>query len=1116
VSEPGPSERLVAPEFLWGYTCNQKGCCCRSWRVTLKEHDLHRLRIAAVDTPLEGTLTSALQTPKATPFAAFIPASGEQARFGDRAGRTVMREDGRCAFLDPEDLCDIHTHAGEEALPDICRNFPIQGLETPSGDETFWEIICPEVTVALARAPDVAELCGPGAGFERTVDVHRGSQPVDTVRLTAAQQVSFAEFAVFRQSATALLQEHAESPLQVLATIAVYVQRWCEYGTSAGPMRLLATSGAEYAQVILHLSRMVIESASERGWLKSRALSVSRFFEHHPWGTESTLDLVGKGELLDFREVPAQWHTPSPGVQRVLVNYVLMKVQALPLSNNGTMELGYRQLLETLGSALYFGACFCAGPGEASDAERFASALSLTEYVYRGRKEPPAPWPTLSGKVSTLAHPDATLRDLACGVERLTTDALLLGGFDSDAECVESAERVVAARFERALNRHARSVKSTITGLGKGTPCPPLGVREAPDDVTPGPASIAFHARCLQVSEGARLAALAQRLRLHVQALETISLLFLVETQTRWARVLAHVSLDYDHRAPTLRSLGLLLGEEAKRALRADGPLRRLGIVECVETKGSGQDEEGRRFRLSAAVIGWLLGNAPSSELIAPDVRVTSGPASALVSPPTAIIDALFGCLESSDEARLVNLVGPEGYDRVAVVRAVSQRDVSAIRLRTEEKQASTQHVARLWRAALEALLADNALLVLADEPAMALDDTAVTLARIASLSRGMVFVATRHHATRLFRQRMAMTLFEIPSCDATYRAQVLVRALPKGVMLDDAKGIKGAVRGLAIPPDLLVAAARAAAVQAALAAETSGGSRARVKVGTAGLLHAMREQLSSRIGDYADALSAVSDWEDLRLEPESKARINEVVRGYKHRTQVLDHWGFRDASSGGNGITMLFYGPPGTGKTMAAGILAAELGLEMFKVDLSRVVDKYIGETQKSLGRVFDEAERGEVLLLFDEADSLFSKRTQVKSSTDRYANLETNYLLQRMEAYDGLVVLTTNHEGHLDPAFRRRIKHQVHFPLPQVSVRAEIWRGLIPQRAPLLDELDFEELAERFEMSGGHIKNAVLHAAILAAMEDRGLTMRDFVEGGNREYRALGKVIRAWGDDR
>ena len=185
-------------------------------------------------------------------------------------------------------------------------------------------------------------------------------------------------------------------------------------------------------------------------------------------------------------------------------------------------------------------------------------------------------------------------------------------------------------------------------------------------------------------------------------------------------------------------------------------------------------------------------------------------------------------------------------------------------------------------------------------------------------------------------------------------------------------------------------------------------------------------------------------------------------------------------------------------------------MGLEIFRIDLSRVVDKYIGETEKALAKVFDEAERGEVVLLFDEADSLFGKRTEVKSSTDRYGNLEVNYLLQRMEAYDGVVILTTNHQGHLDPAFKRRLRYQVHFGMPGAEQRQEIWQRLLPAEAPMAQEIDFEDLAFRFEMTGGHIRNAVLTAAILGARDGTEINQAHLVAAANREYRALGKLVR------
>jgi len=207
--------------------------------------------------------------------------------------------------------------------------------------------------------------------------------------------------------------------------------------------------------------------------------------------------------------------------------------------------------------------------------------------------------------------------------------------------------------------------------------------------------------------------------------------------------------------------------------------------------------------------------------------------------------------------------------------------------------------------------------------------------------------------------------------------------------------------------------------------------------------------------------------------------------------------------------MPVLFSGPPGTGKTMAAGLIAAELGLDLYQIDLSRIVSKYIGETEKQLAQVFDAAEAGHAILLFDEADSLFAKRTEVKSSNDRYANLEVNYLLQRMESFSGITILTTNFDASIDDAFRRRLAFRIAFPLPDVDERARLWERIIPEGVPLAYDVDFEALADRFEMSGGYIRNAALRAAYLAANDRTPITMRHLTHAASLEYAAMGKLI-------
>jgi SpoVK/Ycf46/Vps4 family AAA+-type ATPase len=236
--------------------------------------------------------------------------------------------------------------------------------------------------------------------------------------------------------------------------------------------------------------------------------------------------------------------------------------------------------------------------------------------------------------------------------------------------------------------------------------------------------------------------------------------------------------------------------------------------------------------------------------------------------------------------------------------------------------------------------------------------------------------------------------------------------------------------------------------------------------------------------------------------------QVAELVARVRHRRQVLDAWGFGDKIGRGHGVAALFSGPPGTGKTMVAGLVARELGLDLYQVDLSKMVSKYIGETEKQLARLFDAAESGHAVVLFDEADALFAKRTEVKSSNDRYANLEVNYLLQRLESFTGISILTTNHETAIDDAFRRRLALHVRFPMPDEPQREQLWTAILPDRAHVARNVDHARLAREFEMSGGYIRNAALRAAYLAADEGDAIGMAHLWRAARAEYEAMGKV--------
>ena len=280
-------------------------------------------------------------------------------------------------------------------------------------------------------------------------------------------------------------------------------------------------------------------------------------------------------------------------------------------------------------------------------------------------------------------------------------------------------------------------------------------------------------------------------------------------------------------------------------------------------------------------------------------------------------------------------------------------------------------------------------------------------------------------------------------------------------------------------------------------------------------LWQACRSQEARRIDGLAQHIEPASGWEDLILPEQQKTTLRQIAAHLRHRPTVYQRWGFAAKGARGLGISVLFAGESGTGKTMAAEVLANELHLDLYRIDLSAVVSKYIGETEKNLARVFDAAEDSGVILLFDEADALFGKRSEVKDSHDRYANIEVSYLLQRMEAYRGLAILTSNQKAALDTAFHRRLRFVVNFPFPEAGEREAIWRGIFPADTPT-EGLDYAKLG-RLQMAGGNIRNIALNAAFLAAEQGRPVAMAHILraaqsEAGKRERPLSDAETRGW----
>jgi len=295
----------------------------------------------------------------------------------------------------------------------------------------------------------------------------------------------------------------------------------------------------------------------------------------------------------------------------------------------------------------------------------------------------------------------------------------------------------------------------------------------------------------------------------------------------------------------------------------------------------------------------------------------------------------------------------------------------------------------------------------------------------------------------------------------------------------------------------------RAAAVAVALAALD------RRPVTTEDVRQAVRTQNGAGLERLARRITPAVGWDDLVLPALTRGQLVELVARARHRDQVLGRWGMRPGGGRGRGVLALFAGESGTGKTMSAEVIAAELGVELYVVDLSAVVDKYVGETEKNLERIFTEAALVNGVLLFDEADAVFGKRSQVRDAHDRHANIESAYLLQRMESFDGIAVLTTNLRTNLDDAFTRRLDVVADFPVPDAAGRLALWDRCLGRAIPRGDDLDLEFCANSFELAGGSIRSCAITAAYLCAQTGHELGMAEVMSAIVREYRKLGRLL-------
>ncbi len=460
-----------------------------------------------------------------------------------------------------------------------------------------------------------------------------------------------------------------------------------------------------------------------------------------------------------------------------------------------------------------------------------------------------------------------------------------------------------------------------------------------------------------------------------------------------------------------------------------------------------------------------------------------------------------------AEDAKRPMLVELRGSDTVAR-RMIASTASSQLGLRLNEMSAEAlphsgtelDAIARLCNR--EAILTGSALLVEAADPESSEGPTRIrACAQFLRLLRCVVIVGSR---AGLPDETGLRTTIEIPPLTPGEQKETWIKELTRqGIALN------GEVGRLSSEFRLSSSAIRRMAREAAAAVDGVRSEERRAGEAREALWELCRAEGRQQLGQLADRIEPRASWEDLILPGPQKSVLRQIALHARQRSLVHEVWGFGERSKRGLGITALFSGESGTGKTLAGEILATELNLDLYHIDLSQVVSKYIGETEKNLRRVFEAAEQGGAVLLFDEADALFGKRSEVKDSHDRYANIEVSYLLQRMEAYRGLAILTTNMKDALDPAFLRRIRFVVRFPFPDAQLRLEIWRRSFPPQTPTRD-VNFDLLA-RLTVTGGSIRNICLHAAFLAAEAREPVGMRHLYEAARSECEKLDRPFTA-----
>lgn len=590
-----------------------------------------------------------------------------------------------------------------------------------------------------------------------------------------------------------------------------------------------------------------------------------------------------------------------------------------------------------------------------------------------------------------------------------------------------------------------------------------------------------------------------------------IVMAFAAEADKKYERIHAYFNDDLTKKMPSISTAFDVFCKDRAEKLQCwryvspDSPLLYFDLIRFIDDQGE-SSFASRRFRLDERIKRYLVGDNGLPESLVRVARLhfpqwVTQAVPVRSSMKDEMIRHITGGKGTNTGRRVFWMFGKAHEEKKAVVRAICRElnlpliiaDIEDIYHESDQESV----IRNLFR---EAALQSAVLLLEGGDRLYSPEDKSVYLRRTLLKTLSQISWITAINAETLWMPDNADDLYpwhplEFGLPTFAERRRVWQNALDsKGISAEEIDALAGRFTFSESRISSIV-------LQAALQATTDG-------TALEAIYHACSVQSRQSLDAYAARVPHHYAWHDIVLPEERTSQLREICNYIKHKHRVYFAWGFEKKLALGRGLNALFSGPSGTGKTMAADIIASEFRLDMVKVDLSSVVSKYIGETEKNLNRIFREAESGNIILFFDEADALFGKRSEVKDAHDRYANIEINYLLQKMEEHEGIVILATNLSKNLDEAFLRRMHFTVEFPFPDERQRALIWRKIFPETAPLSDDIDIAFLSSRFRLAGGNIKNIALTAAFYAAEESSKIGMRHIVLAAKREYQKLGKL--------